>query len=84
MVDAHDLHVWTIGPGAIACSVHVLVAEQSIREGQQVLMAVVEELRHQHKIGHATVQIEAEGHCSNEMYCKMHLTEEDSHPGHHH
>jgi cobalt-zinc-cadmium efflux system protein len=83
VVDAHDLHVWTIGPGAIACSVHVLVAEQSIREGQQVLMAVVEELRHHHKIGHATVQIEVAGHCSNEMYCTMHLTEE-SHPGHHH
>ncbi len=83
VIDAHDLHVWTIGPGAIACSVHVLVAEQSIREGQQILQAVVEELQHHHKIGHATVQIEVEGHCSNEMYCTLRPAE-DVHSGHHH
>jgi cobalt-zinc-cadmium efflux system protein len=83
VINAHDLHVWTIGPGAIACSVHVLVAEQSIREGQQILLAVVEELQHHHKIGHSTVQIEVEGYCSNEMYCTLRPTE-DAHLGHHH
>jgi cobalt-zinc-cadmium efflux system protein len=31
----HDLHVWMVGPGVVACSCHVLVAEQSIREGQR-------------------------------------------------
>jgi hypothetical protein len=61
--------VWTVGPGAIACSCHILVAEQSIREGQQILKAVVDELAHHHSINHATVQVEVEGHESNEMYC---------------
>jgi cobalt-zinc-cadmium efflux system protein len=65
----HDLHVWTVGPGAIACSVHILVAEQSVREGQQILKAVVAELGHHHRINHATVQVEVEGHDVNEMYC---------------
>jgi cobalt-zinc-cadmium efflux system protein len=83
VLDAHDLHVWTIGPGAIACSVHVLVAEQSIREGQQILRAVIDELQHHHRIGHATVQIEVEGHCSNEMYCTLRPAEDVQH-GHHH
>ncbi len=39
VLDVHDLHVWMVGPGVIACSCHIVVAEQSIREGQQVLRA---------------------------------------------
>src|SRR5205814_618806 len=35
----HDLHVWTIGSGIIACSCHITVGEQSIRSGQNVLHA---------------------------------------------
>src|SRR4051812_7015281 len=83
----HDLHVWTVGPGAIACSVHILVAEQTVREGQQILKCVVDELLHHHGINHTTVQVEVEGHESNEMYC---LIETDAsaagvgHAGHHH
>lgn len=67
----HDLHVWTLGAGAVACSCHVVVAEQSIREGQQVLRAVHEALAHRFNINHTTVQIEVEGCCAEEMYCTM-------------
>ncbi len=67
----HDLHVWTVGPGVIACSCHVIVAEQSIREGQQVIRAVVDRLHVDFNINHSTVQVEVEGHESNEMYCTM-------------
>jgi cobalt-zinc-cadmium efflux system protein len=58
VLNIHDLHVWTVGPGAVACSCHILVAEQTIREGQQILKAVVEELAHQFQINHTTVQVE--------------------------
>lgn len=40
VLGVHDLHVWTIGPRALAASVHILVAEQSIAAGQQILRAV--------------------------------------------
>src|SRR2546423_12073625 len=40
----HDLHVWTIGSGIIACSCHVTVGEQSIRGGQDVMRVVVDAL----------------------------------------
>ena len=63
----HDLHVWTVGPGVIACSCHIVVAEQSIREGQQVLRAVVERLQGDFDINHSTVQVEVAGHEANEM-----------------
>src|SRR6266568_4398576 len=58
VLHVHDLHVWTVGPGAVACSCHILLAEPSIREGQQILRAVVEELEHHHRINHSTVQVE--------------------------
>jgi len=69
VLDVHDLHVWMVGPGVIACSCHILVAEQSIREGQQVLRAVVRELERRFHITHTTIQVEVEGCESNDMYC---------------
>lgn len=78
----HDLHVWTVGPGVIAASVHILVEEQTIRQGQQVLKAVVAELRHHHAINHTTVQVEVEGHASDDMYCC--IEPDATHVGHHH
>lgn len=69
VLDVHDLHVWMVGPGVVACSCHILVAEQSIREGQQVLRAVVHEIEHRFHITHTTVQVEVEGCEADDMYC---------------
>jgi len=69
VLDVHDLHVWMVGPGVVACSCHILVAEQSIREGQQVLRAVVHDIEHRFHITHTTVQVEVEGCDANDMYC---------------
>jgi cobalt-zinc-cadmium efflux system protein len=69
VLDVHDLHVWMVGPGVVACSCHILVAEQSIREGQQVLRAVVHDIEHRFHITHMTVQVEVEGCDVNDMYC---------------
>jgi cobalt-zinc-cadmium efflux system protein len=69
VLDVHDLHVWMVGPGVVACSCHILVAEQSIREGQQVLRAVVHDIEHRFHITHTTVQVEVEGCDATDMYC---------------
>ena len=69
VLDVHDLHVWMVGPGVVACSCHIVVAEQSIREGQQVLRAVVQDIHQRFHINHTTVQVEAEGCDANDMYC---------------
>ena len=79
----HDLHVWTIGSGIIACSCHVTVEEQSVREGENVLKIVAEALEHRHGITHSTVQVEVEGCEPNDMYCVMKIAWEGS-PDHHH
>ncbi len=69
VLDVHDLHVWMVGPGVVACSCHIVVTEQSIREGQQVLRAVVQRIEHRFHITHTTVQVEVEGCEANDMYC---------------
>ena len=69
VLDVHDLHVWMVGPGLVSCSCHIVVAEQSVREGQQVLRAVVHEIEHRFHITHTTVQVEVEGCAHDDMYC---------------
>jgi cobalt-zinc-cadmium efflux system protein len=84
VLNVHDLHVWTVGPGAVACSCHILVAEQTIREGQQILRAVIEQLHLQFGINHTTVQVEVEGHEANDMYCCIEPHHQDERAGHRH
>jgi len=69
VIDVHDLHVWMVGPGVTACSCHIVVAEQSVREGQQVLRAVVHDIEHGFQITHTTIQVEVEGCEVDDMYC---------------
>jgi cobalt-zinc-cadmium efflux system protein len=77
VLDVHDLHVWMVGPGVVACSCHILVAEQSVREGQEVLRAVVHAIEHEFNITHTTIQVEVEGCGPNDMYCGR---RSDGHP----
>jgi cobalt-zinc-cadmium efflux system protein len=69
VLDVHDLHVWMVGPGVVACSCHIVVAEQSIRQGQQVVRAVARSMENRFHITHTTVQVEVEGCDPNELYC---------------
>jgi cobalt-zinc-cadmium efflux system protein len=69
-----DLHVWTVGSGVICCSCHIMVAEQSVRSGEQVLRAVNEELSHHFGITHTTIQVEVEGCAQDDMYCTLKVT----------
>jgi cobalt-zinc-cadmium efflux system protein len=82
VVGVHDLHVWTVGPGVIAACLHVMVEEQTVRSGQQVIKAVATQLRQLHRINHTTVQVEVEGHSADDMYCCIEPA--DVHAGHHH
>ena len=65
----HDLHVWTVGSGMVCGSCHIMVDEQSVRSGENVLRAVTEELEQRFGIAHTTIQVEVEGCEPNDMYC---------------
>ena len=75
VLGVHDLHVWTVGSGIVACSCHVVVAEQTVREGQQVLRAVAGLLKERFRITHTTIQIEVEGCEPDDMYCTLRRAE---------
>jgi cobalt-zinc-cadmium efflux system protein len=77
--EVHDLHVWTIGSGMICCSCHVMVNEQSVRSGENVLRTVNEELKTKFGIDHTTIQVEVEGCDPNDMFCVQRVAEHHHH-----
>lgn len=56
----HDLHVWTIGSGALALSAHVLVNDRRVSEASEILTQLDTLVREQFGISHVTLQFECE------------------------
>jgi cobalt-zinc-cadmium efflux system protein len=84
VLDVHDLHVWTPASSAVACSFHLLVAEQSARDGQRIQQAVAEMLSRRFQITHSTIQIEVESCGVNGLHCEIrsaHAAPADGHAG---
>jgi cobalt-zinc-cadmium efflux system protein len=57
--EVHDLHVWALGTSDTALTVHLVMPGG--HPGDAFLKQLAEELRHHHRIGHPTIQIELEG-----------------------
>lgn len=60
VVDAHDLHVWTLTSGMEVASAHVVVAD--VVDAHDVLDTARHVLRERFGIDHATVQVEPADH----------------------
>jgi cobalt-zinc-cadmium efflux system protein len=56
--EIHDLHVWSLCPGAVALSVHVTVDEPAWAEAAAVQAALKSVLRERFHIEHSTIQLE--------------------------
>lgn len=56
----HDLHVWTIGSGALALSAHILVQDRRVSEAGIILQQLNALLRDRFGITHVTLQFECE------------------------
>jgi cobalt-zinc-cadmium efflux system protein len=83
VLNMHDLHVWSVSSNMLSLSCHVLVSEQTVKSGEQILKAVAEMVRHDYGIAHTTIQVEVEGCDADEMYCTLRPVG-GSHEGHHH
>ncbi len=68
VIDAHDLHVWTITSGMPVLSVHVVVADESLADGGggHVLDMLGECLAAHFDVEHCTFQLEPAGHAARE------------------
>ena len=82
--NVHDLHVWTVASGVAACSCHLVVPEQTVRSGQQVLRDAAELMRQRFGVAHTTIQIEVEGCDPDDLYCTLCAATHDHHDGHDH
>lgn len=68
VLDAHDLHAWTITSGMPVLSVHVVVTEEALADGgaARVLDALSECLADHFDVEHCTFQLEPAGHAAHE------------------
>lgn len=64
-VAVHDLHVWTIGSGALALSAHIQVEDRRVSEATAIARSVDALLRERYGITHVTLQFECES-CSED------------------
>jgi len=58
VAEVHDLHVWTVSPGYVALSAHVVLADRSLAEAQSVQEDLKQVLVERFGIHHTTIQFE--------------------------
>jgi len=58
VVEVHDLHVWTVSPGYVALSAHVVLADQALSQTQEVMDGLKQVLADEFGIEHTTIQFE--------------------------
>jgi len=59
--EVHDLHVWTVSPGYVALSAHVVLADQALGQAQGMMDGLKQALADRFGIEHTTIQFE----CAN-------------------
>ena len=58
VMEVHDLHVWTVVPGYVALSAHVVLADQALSQTQEVMDGLKRVLADEFGIEHTTIQFE--------------------------
>lgn len=62
VLDAHDLHVWTLGSNDVVLSAHVTCAgTPTLTEANEISARLKETLRNDWHVGHATLEMETSG-----------------------
>jgi len=65
----HDLHVWTVSPGYVALSAHVVLADQALSQAQEVMARLKRVLADEFGIEHTTIQFECESCGQGPVVC---------------
>jgi len=75
VLDTHDLHVWTLTPGKMAMTAHILVSESEWKDYDRIQLECQQVLRG-HKIYHVTIQPEKQSASNSTTHlraCQEHL-----------
>ncbi|HWS23135.1 MAG TPA: cation diffusion facilitator family transporter [Anaerolineales bacterium] len=54
----HDLHIWTVTPGYIALSAHVILRDQKLSDTANIMKEIKQRLDSEYEIEHTTIQFE--------------------------
>ena len=61
VTEVHDLHIWTVSPGYVALSAHVILDDQTLSQTERIMAEIKSKLEVQYEIEHTTIQFE----CAN-------------------
>ena len=67
--EVHDLHIWTVSPGYVALSAHVVLSDQVLSRTQDVMESLKETLAGTFGIEHTTIQFECESCGQGSVVC---------------
>ncbi len=67
--EVHDLHIWTVSPGYISLSAHVVLNDQSLSEAQGIMDDLKAALAEQFGIEHTTIQFECRSCAQGTIIC---------------
>lgn len=73
----HDLHIWTVGPGYISLSAHVVLNDQSLSEAQSIMDDLKAALKEQFDIEHTTIQFECQSCAQGTIICPYEVTDHE-------
>jgi cobalt-zinc-cadmium efflux system protein len=77
--EVHDLHVWTVSPGYIALSAHVVLDDQSLSEAQAIMEDLKAALSRQFGIEHTTIQFECQSWAPGTIICPYEVNHHGEH-----
>lgn len=58
VTEVHDLHIWTISPGFVALSAHVVLEDLPLSESETMMGEIKKKLTEKYQIEHTTIQFE--------------------------
>ncbi|MHB8088689.1 MAG: cation diffusion facilitator family transporter [Anaerolineaceae bacterium] len=58
VAEVHDLHIWTVSPGFVALSAHVILEDQTLSQTSSIMEELKKQLSALYKIDHTTIQFE--------------------------
>jgi cobalt-zinc-cadmium efflux system protein len=75
--EVHDLHVWTVSPGYVSLSAHVVLEDQSLSEAQTIMEDLERALVEQFGIEHTTIQFECQSCAPGTIICPYEVNSHD-------
>lgn len=69
VAEVHDLHIWTVSPGYVALSAHVILQDQMLSQSESIMKALKDKLDMQYEIEHTTIQFECKNCGQSSMVC---------------